>query len=206
MSKRLKIPGSVFIIFLLFFAACASTKLTGVYNDRNYGGGYLKSVMIVGVSDNLKNRRLFEDTFVEQFKKSGIEAFSGVVVIPKGKKLNKDTIKGAAENLGAETVLVTHLVGVEKKETYVPPSYDYMPRHHNRLGPYYSSVDQYTHTPGYYIDHKYVRLESNLYETKTEKLIWSASSETIDPESVNELIESLCKKVMKSLKDNNLIK
>ncbi len=81
-----------------------------------------------------------------------------------------------------------------------------MPRHHHSLGPYYYSVHQYTQTPGYYIDHKYVRLESNLYETKTEKLIWSASSETIDPKSVNELIESLCKKVLKSLKDNNLIK
>ena len=206
MSKRLRVPGSVFIIYLLFLAACASTKLTGVYKDRNYGGGYLKSVMIVGVSDNLKNRRLFEDTFVEQFKKTGIKAVSGVVVIQKEKKLNKETIKGAAENLGIETVLVTHLVGVEEKETYVPPSYDYMPGRHNRFGPYYSSVHQYTHTPGYYIDHKYVRLESNLYETKTEKLIWSASSETLDPKSVNVLIESLCTKVIKSLKDNNLIK
>ncbi len=206
MNSTLKLLGSLFIIFLFFLAACASTKLTGVYKDRNYAGGYLKSVMIVGVSDNLKNRRLFEDSFAEQFKKTGIEAFSGVVVVQEGKKLNKETIKGAAEDLGAETVMVTHLVGIEEKEIYVPPSYDVMPSHHDHLGTYYYSVHQYANTPAYYIDHKYVRLESNLYETKTEKLIWSASSETLDPKSVNELIETLCKKVMKSLKDNNLIK
>ena len=206
MNSTLKLLRNLFIIFLLSLVACSSTKLTGIYKDRDYAGGYLKSVMIVGVSDNLKKRRLFEDTFAEQFKKTGIEAFSGVVVIPEGKKLNKETIKGAAENLGAETVLVTHLVGIEEKEIYVPPSYDYMSSHHDHLGTYYYSVHQYTQTPGYYIDHKYVRLESNLYETKTEKLIWSASSETLDPKSVNALIESLCKKVMESLKDNNLIK
>lgn len=45
-------------------------------------------------------------------------------------------------------LLLFPLVGVEKKETYVPPSYDYMPRRHHSLGPYYYSVNQYTHTLG----------------------------------------------------------
>jgi hypothetical protein len=162
--------------------------------------------MVVGVSDNLKNRRLFEDTFVEQFKKVGIEAISSAVIIPKEKKLNTETIKESAESQEVESVLVTHLVGVEEKETYVPPRYDYMPSRYHHLGPYYHSVDRYVRTPGYYVKRKYVRLESNLYETKTEKLIWSASSETIDPKSVNAMIESLCQKVMGSLKTNNLIK
>jgi diacylglycerol kinase len=38
------------------------------------------------------------------------------------------------------------------------------------------------------------------------KLIWSSASETINPESVNEAIESLCKVVMKSLSSHKLIK
>jgi hypothetical protein len=162
--------------------------------------------LVVGVSDNVKNKRLFEDTFTEQFKRIGIEAISSAVIIPKDKKLDTDTIKESAENQGVETVLVTHLVGVEEKTTYVPPRYDYLPSRYHHLGPYYHSVDRYVHTPGYYIKRKHVRLESNLYETKTERLIWSALSETIDPKSVNALIESLCQKVMKSLKTNNLIK
>ena len=86
MNSTLKLLRNLFIIFLLSLVACSSTKLTGIYKDRDYAGGYLKSVMIVGVSDNPKKRRLFEDTFAEQFKKTGIEAFSGVVVIPEGKK------------------------------------------------------------------------------------------------------------------------
>jgi len=39
-----------------------------------------------------------------------------------------------------------------------------------------------------------------------QKLIWSSASETINPESVNEAIESLCKVVMKSLSSHKLIK
>ncbi len=205
MGHRIGIIGTAITLFLLLLTACTLTKLTGIYKDKSYTGGYLKSVLVVGVSDNVKNRRLFEDTFTEQFKRVGIEAISSAVIIPKDKKLDTDTIKKSAESQGFETVLVTHLVGVEEKTTYVPPRYDYLPSRYHHLGPYYHSVDRYVHTPGYYIKRKHVRLESNLYETKTEKLIWSALSETIDPKSVNALIESLCQKVMKSLKTNNLI-
>ena len=56
-----------------------------------------------------------------------------------------------------------------------------------------------------WIQPKYVSLESNLYDINTEKLIWLASSETVDPEPVNEIVESLCKEVMKSLRKNGLI-
>lgn len=109
MGHRIGIIGTAISIFLLLLTACTSTKLTGIYKDKSYTGGYLKSVLVVGVSDNVKNRRLFEDTFTEQFKRVGIEAISSAVIIPKDKKLDKDTIKKSAESQGFETVLVTHL-------------------------------------------------------------------------------------------------
>jgi hypothetical protein len=78
--------------------------------------------------------------------------------------------------------------------------------HYRHLGRAYPGVYGYVHEPGYNVTHKYVRLENNLYEIKTETLIWSSASETINPESANEVIESLCKAVMKSLRANGLIK
>lgn len=192
---------SVFVLI-----ACAPTKLTEVYKDSAYTGGTLKSIMVVGVADNLRKRKMFEEFFVEQFLINGVNAFSSVAVIPLKKELNKDTIKGQAEKLGVDAVLVTHLAGVEEKEDYVLPTQTFIPGPQGHLGRHYTRVYGYVHEPGYYVTHKYVRLENNLYEIKTEKLIWSSSSETINPESANEVIESLCKVVMKSLRDNGLIK
>ena len=101
---------------------------------------------------------------------------------------------------------MTHLAGVDEKEEYIPPTYTYVPSpHHSNLGRHYPAVYGNVHEPGYYVTHKYVRLENNLYETKTEKLIWSSASETINPASVTETIESLCKVVMKSLRDHHLV-
>jgi hypothetical protein len=207
MNKTIKLFGTLTIIALFFLTACAPTKLTAVYKDSSYTGGSLESVLVVGVAENLRNRKMFEQFFAEQFQNNGVKAFSSADSIPSDKELNKETIKGLAEKLGADAVLVTHLVGVDEKEEYIPPAYTNVPSpHHHALGPYYSGVYGYVHNPGYYVTHEYVRLENNLYETKTEKLIWSSSSETINPASVNETIESLCKVVMKSLRDHQLIK
>lgn len=200
MKRLIKLLGASAIISLFVLASCAPTKLTGVWKNKAYTGGSLKSVMVVGVVKNPRNRRLFEQFFAEQFKNNGVEAFSSSDVILAGKELNKDTIKSLAEKLGADAVLVTHLEAVEEKGEYIPDAYK------QNLGRHYSRVYGHVHEPGYYVTHQYVRLENNLYEIKTEKLIWSSSSETINPESANEVIESLCKVVMKSLRDNGLIK
>lgn len=206
MKRVVELLGVSAIIFSFLLASCAPTKLTGVYKDSTYAGGSLSSVLVVGVAENLRNRKMFEQFFAEQFQNSGVKAFSSADVIPSNQKLDKDTIKGLAEKLGAAAVLVTHLEAVEEKEEYIPPVTNIPAPMHQNLGRHYTGVYGYVHEPGYYVTNKYVRLENNLYETKTEKLIWSSSSETINPESESEVIESLCKVVMKSLRSHNLIK
>ena len=104
-------------------------------------------------------------------------------------------------------ILVTHLIGVEDKEVYHPPTTQAVPvrGYHDSFNSYYPRVYAYVHEPGYYTKHKNVNLETNLYETQTDKLVWSVTSETLDPESVNKIIESLSKVVIKSLQKNNLL-
>ena len=207
MKRVVKFLGASAIISSFVLASCTLTKLTGVYKDSTYTGGSLSRVLVVGVAENLRKRKMFEQFFAEKFQSNGVKAFASSDVISGDKKLDKDTIKGEADKLGVDAVLVTHLAGVEEKVNYVPPTTTYVPApRYYHLGRYYSRVDGYVHEPGYYVKHKYVRLENNLYETKTEKLIWSASSEIINPISTNEIIESLCEVVMKSLRSHKLIK
>ena len=208
MSKRaVQLFGAFSIIVLFGLTACAPTKLTKVWKDSDYTGGTLKSVMVVGISENQKNRKLFEQYFAGQFQENGVKAYTCAAVVSPDKESNKDAIKNQAERLGVDAVLVTHVVGVEEKEDYIAPTTAYIPGPERQyLGRHYSTVYNYAHQPGFSIKSQNVRLENNLYETKTEKLIWSSSSETFNPQSVNEIIESLCKVVMKSLRESNLLK
>ena len=207
MKRTIRIYYGFAVIFIFLATSCAGTKFLSVWRDSAYRGGILQKILIVGVSDKLSNRRIFEDELAGQLKSHGTEAISSATVIPTMKELNEAAVKEAAIKLNADAVLITHLEGVSEKTVYHPPVYDYSANpDYNRLGYYYRSVQQHVYTPGYVATYKYVRLENKLYETGTEKLLWAATSETFDPDSVNAVVESLSKIVIKSLKESGLIR
>jgi len=206
MNRTIKLFGVFAIVAVFFLASCATTELTKEWTDTAYTGGPIDSVMVVGVSKKLENRKMFEQFFTQQFESNGIKAVSSAAVIPGANDPDKDKIKGAAQQQEMKTVLVTHLVGVAEEKTDHPATFTATPDHHLVFGTYYTGTYRYEYRPAYTEQNTKVQLESNLYETKTEKLIWSATSESINPESVNEVIEGLCKQVMKSLRQNKLIK
>ena len=191
----------------LLFISCAATKLTHVWTDEAYRGAPFSNVLVIGVSDQERVRRSFEDKFVKQLKEIGIEAVASAAVIPSDKKLEKKAIASAVERSGVDAVLVTHLLGVDKKETYHPPStyYHPAPYYYGGYYGYYGNVYSYVHSPAYYTSHVLVRLETNLYEVDTEKLIWSGKSETWDPKSKTEVIDSVIKVVIKNLQKDKLL-
>ncbi|MFC1829885.1 hypothetical protein ACFL0O_09755 [Thermodesulfobacteriota bacterium] len=199
-------------VLIFFVSACATTKLTETWKDKSYTGGSLKSVMVLGVTQNPKTRRMFEDAFSNQFKSRGVEAIASLDAIPDDMEMtldnvksHKEIIKSAAAIKGMETVLVTHLAGVDEKEEYHPASHDPMSPGIGDFGSFYADAFTATYTPGRYVTKRYLRLASNLYDVETEKLIWFAQSQTVDPKSANEMIEALGKAVMKSLRENKLI-
>jgi hypothetical protein len=58
--------------------------------------------------------------------------------------------------------------------------------------------------PGYYSTEEVAKLQSRIFETKTESLIWQPTAQSTDPKSTKDVVESLGDLVIKSLKDNNL--
>ena len=196
------------ILFLLpiSLASCSSTKLTSTWKDNTYDG-YIETLMVVAVTENTRNRLIFEREFVEEFTKGGIEAIASIDVIPLEETSSEDAILAEAKKRGISMIMVTHLIGVDEKSVYHPPKTRTVSRvgYYGRFHSYYPRVYEYVHEPGYYTKHKSVNLETNLYETKTQKLIWSVTSETLDPESVNTIIESLSKVVIKDLRKQRLL-
>lgn len=205
--KKVSIPYSVVVLlFLLILSACAgSTELLGTWTDKSYDGGHVNSTLIVGLTKDITARKLYEDIFSKRFSQAGVNAVSSMSIIPPEKELNKDTIKSAAVAESMKTVLVTHLAGSGKKEVYQPGPTG-PPGSARRFGNYIPSVYSSTYSMGSYKKQEFVKLISNLYETSTEKLIWTSASESIDPESDKSIIETLVGKVIEDLRKNNLIK
>jgi hypothetical protein len=197
--------GASFLFVIVLSFSCSSTKLTDVWKDAFFEGEHLESVMVVGVSDNLRTRKIFEDEFVKRFEANGVRAVSSAALSPD-QDLRAKAIKAAAVEQGLEAVFVTHLAGVEQKQVYRQGPPRTYPAHYGFFGSYYPQVYGYTHTPGYYTQHELVKLETNLYDVGSEKLIWSAASETFDPDATKKFIESFADVIMKSLRDYGLLR
>ena len=205
MNKSLNIGRIILILFAVILTACATTQLTDVWYNNDYTDGPLTSILVVGLAEDTRSREGFEQTFAAQFEKHGVKAIPSSSILKSPEALTKEALKTTAEDRGLQAVLVTHLAGIEKKEVYIPASYAPFPVYYNEFGPYYARTFEYVYHPEYRATQEFVKLETNLYLTSTEKLIWSAASESLAPDSSGDIIDTLCPLIMRNLKKSGLI-
>ena len=191
------------LIIALLVTSCATTSLTSVWKDESYNG-QIYDVFVIGVAKNDINRKIFEDEFVEQLKAYGVRAMPSYDVLPSNKMLDKKTIIAKIREYDMKTVLVTVVVDTERK-LYRDTWYDY---YSYGYGPHGYGGYGSARTVEYVEDVYY--LETRIYDTGTEKLIWSALSETILIDEYapdyNQEIKSFINTMVKKIKEDNLLK
>ena len=200
-TTQFKIWGLIFLAAAL--TACTTAKPTSEWRDQSYVGEPFDNILIVGIANKETARRTFENTFVERLVEDKINATASFALIPVETRPSVESIKAVISDIKFDSVLVTHMVGVTEKETYHPGTY----RVDTNRGfyDYYDYVGGYAYEPGYYIQYKLVKLETNLYDAQTEQLVWSMQSETMNPDSEKGLIEAIIRTVIKKLKTQKLI-
>ncbi len=199
-----KVTKSLLVFVTVLFVACATTTPVVEWRSPEFKEASFDDILIIGVSNDNVARRSFEDKFVAELKKLGVTAVSSHSIMAEGEKITKESVEAAIKGKKTDAVLVTHLVGMETREAYTPPTYRPTPMMGGYYG-YYSHVYTYVYEPGYYTRYKVVKLETNLYDTATSKLVWSTQSESVDADNVKKLIDSKIKATIKQLKQQKLI-
>jgi hypothetical protein len=187
--------------------SCASSKLSRSWTDPQYRGSQYDNLLIIGATEDDNIRRTFEKQFAEKLEAAGIKAVESSSVMSKDQKIDKESILAVVARTGVDGVLLTYLVAVKEKDV-ASPSVNYTPTDDYRGGttPDLSSLPGYG-SPGaqYSATRVKVRLETNLYDAKTEQKVWSARSITLNPKSDTALIDSVIEVFTKDLKKNKLI-
>ena len=188
--------------------ACSIKPLVE-WRDSNFSGT-VDNLLIIGVSDEPVVRRLFEDTFVKELAANGVSAKSSYQVLTDQQISSKEALDDAIRAQSMDGVLVTRVIGVEEIATYTPPTYSYsrtpstLNHHYRDYHSYFNHAVQVT-TPGYWDKYEVLKLESNLYDSASQQLIWSIQSESFDPASATHLIDDQITVAIKSLRNNGLI-
>ena len=195
MIKRYVLPLIITIFSFIIFNSCGSTtEIIGEWSEDEYKTRSIDKLLVLGIVDQKKPllKRKFEDGLVDAFNGSGINAVASMDYMPYDEIIDSTSFEKYFSDLELDAVLVSRLVGVDK-ERKVKAGYAYVipyNSYYGFYGHYYAAV-QYANSSSYLSKNVVVVLETNLYETKDKKLIWSGISETIDPDKASDVIKSL---------------
>ncbi len=188
------------LVFTAIVITACATGPIAEWQDDNFSGP-VDNLLIIGVSDQETNRRLFEDSFVKELAAVKVRAIPSYRVMSTDETVSRETVEKAIEGQNIDSVLVTRLLGIEEVQAYHPPSYYPYNRSYSS---YYSHSMQYS-GPAYYENYKVLTLETNLYDTRTQQLVWSMQSESFDPSTPSKAIEQQINLTIKTLIKRGLI-
>jgi len=180
--------------------------LTASWSDSGYKNRPIASVLILGVSKDQTARRRYEDTFVAQLRRIGVLAVAGYTQLPCSDKPDRAAIEAAIKITGVSAVLITRVLGVDKRSRNTPTTRSYSPAtHHLGMYGYYSRTFDDVYSPSYFASYEVHKLASDLYDSATGALIWSAQSETIDPVNLAKEIDGLVRLLIDDLRKKDLL-
>jgi hypothetical protein len=176
----------------LVLSACSTpTTISDVWRDPSYSAGPMRKIFVVGGTRNETNRRSLEDSFAASLSQHSVAAMASYRVFPGHP--DRDTVKQYLQAQGYDGALVVKLRGVNTQTTLVPDA---------NFGWYWG----YAWGPDYYVEtDQYVKVESSLWDAHSAKLVWSAVTETANPSSSSDAIQSIVGKVTSTLTKEGLI-
>ncbi|BCX88892.1 hypothetical protein MIN45_P1262 [Methylomarinovum tepidoasis] len=166
----------------------------------------IRHLLVIAVVPDEPGRVIFEDKLVKALARAGVEVMPSYEVATVSHWRDHEALRFLVRRLGVDSVLIVTLKGVEEREIRHPPRSYRVPRTYGwGYYGYYHTVWEEVHQPGYTVRQTVVRLETNLYDAESEKLLWSARSATIDPKSALDAMDSFIGALIDDLQDKGLL-
>jgi hypothetical protein len=164
----------------IVLSACQTTSFRAAWFDTSYTGGVLRKVVVIASDGTTADSRVFEDVFVQRLNAAGVVGVPGYSTIPPGARVSEGPFSAAVAATGADGVLMIRLLRVDTRtqvSTVMVPGPMWGP-----WGGFYGGPGWYPSTNVTQFD--IATVESNLYDARTKRLIWAATTETVNPSTV----------------------
>jgi hypothetical protein len=202
MKTRLLLPLVCFLPSLLFISCSPGTEITKSWSDENFTGKPFKKILVMAVVKDQWVRGAYETTLLENLAGSKVEVVRSMDVMEKPGELTKEIFEEKFVPLGIDGVVISREINREERERI----YYNLPSNYYGMYSYYSVAYSYVLQPSYIGQDPVIHIETNLYEVKSTRLVWSAVSASYSPKKASEVIMPLTKLVARSLKDDGFVR
>lgn len=190
------------------------SRITGSWVDPAAKGKLLngKTIFIASLTRNIKVRTELENGFTELVATKNIRTVKGNDYFNPEfyKKIpTEKVLQTQIKNSGADFVMTISLINKNSDTRYIPGTRGYAP--YSRYGWYGGFYSYYNYwypmfyEPGYYVTDRIYFMETNLYDLTGNKLVWSAQSETVNPGSIDNFVNTYPKVLVDQLAKDGLL-
>jgi hypothetical protein len=176
-------------------ASCGpTTKLEKSWTDPSLKSATdipFKKIFVMAATKDESSNRIVEDKLVAAIKNA--TAVASYTYLKPG-DTDQAAIEQKLKSEGFDGLIVMRLKNVEKSQSYVPGS-SYGGWYGYRYG-----------SPGYMTTDETFTVETNIYSLKDAKLLWSATTSTLNPTKMDKTIDEIISTIKYQLKREKLIK
>lgn len=203
----------ILLLSIIMLSGCSSIRVIDSWKNEDVLFFKPRKLLVVGVTDNLTARKIFERKLMEEFQKRNINAFESSEVMDisftDSKKTETEIISMMAslEDKGFDAVIISIVKGVDDKRNYSRGYYtiDYRWR---RFPSYYYYYQDIYYNPEYYSEYKIYHVETSIYnisENDDTSLIWVGALDIVDPQSISKTVDSYVAAIINKLETERLI-
>ncbi len=208
-------------VLLALLTACETTKLETAWHAPEVGSIKFSKIIVVCIAPVESLRRPLEDAMKAEIK--AVPTVASYELLPDVKdQVDPKKLGAAIKAAGVDGIITMRMVSLDDKTTY-HPGYE-MPVYYSSfysyyspayaLGPYYPGYGAgygamgpigYEYVPPSVTTDVIMRIETNIYNAKDGKLMWTGLSSTTNPSESANLIGEVAGVVRAKLRDQKLI-
>ncbi len=191
-------------LLILALTGCASVSLQHSAKDSTLPPKKYQKLLVVGITDKPERRQIFEEVIAAELQKRGVAAIPSYTITGVTEKLTWAAGEDAVRKTGADGAITTRLIAL-KKDTSVNTGF--IMTEHGFADGYGVHVTYATfiHQPVEVILSTKMAIETNLFDAATGRLVWTGTSNTVDPEGIITFSRGLAEVVFKEMAKDGLI-
>jgi hypothetical protein len=196
---------------MALLGACAAPTVLNTQwaNPQFAGKPPMRSILVLGITKDPTNRRLFEDQMVAQLATRGVKAVPSYRFAPDTGAMEQVKLEQAVKEAGVAGVLLTRVVNVTE-QVHVTPGMVMGPPMGYGFGGFYGyyggmwATSYYVPPTVYTTQH--VAADTRLFETTHYTLVWSASTTTTPSGgSVGSMFQQFSQLIVDSMAKDGLV-
>lgn len=203
------------MVIALSLASCStSTMISSSWRKPQATADGYRNIFVDALTKDLGSKGAIESGLQNLLQQKGLtvekstDVFPPTFSNPNGQQ--RDMVMSKIQATNADGILTITLLRRETENRWIGggggywnPGFRY--GYYNRFWSYYNNWYPQVYTSGYYDQSHVYYLETNLYNAKTEELIWAAQSKTYDPSNTESFLKGYMSAIYNRMVKDGLI-